>query len=73
MVAISYLRKDVPKAFALAVLAVLAVAPEYALYAWEAGAAPGTPESETASNLAVASMTGANRILMGLGWSLIAL
>ena len=67
---------DVPRSFALAVLAIIAVAPEYAvdaLYAWEAGAAPGTPASETAANLAVANMTGANRILVGLGWSLIAL
>jgi cation:H+ antiporter len=66
---------DVPRSFALAVLAVIAVAPEYAvdaLYAWEAGAAPGTPASENAANLAVANMTGANRILVGLGWSLIA-
>ena len=63
--------KDVPPAFAIAVLAVLAVAPEYAvdaLYAWEAGA--GSAES---ANLAVANMTGANRILIGLGWSGIAL
>ena len=68
--------KDVPRGFALAVLAVIAVAPEYAvdaLYAWEAGAAPGTPASEAAADLAVANMTGANRILIGLGWSLIAL
>jgi len=67
---------DVPRSFALAVLAIIAVAPEYAvdaLYAWEAGAAPGTPASATAANLAVANMTGANRILVGLGWSLIAL
>jgi len=67
---------DVPRSFALAVLAVIAVAPEYAvdaLYAWEAGANPGTQASITAANLAVANMTGANRILIGLGWSLIAL
>ena len=67
---------DVPRSFALAVLAIIAVAPEYAvdaLYAWEAGAAPGTPASENAANLAVANMTGANRILIGLGWSIIAL
>jgi len=67
---------DVPRSFALAVLAIIAVAPEYAvdaLYAWEAGAAPGTPASENAANLAVANMTGANRILVGLGWSIIAL
>ncbi|QLH79651.1 sodium:calcium antiporter [Halosimplex rubrum] len=63
--------KDVPRAFAIAVLAVLAVAPEYAvdaLYAWQAGAG-----STEAANLAVANMTGANRILIGLGWSGIAL
>ncbi|WP_115865634.1 sodium:calcium antiporter [Halorussus litoreus] len=68
--------KDVPRAFAIAVLAVLAVAPEYAvdaLYAWQAGAAAGTPEGLEAANLAVANMTGANRILIGLGWSGIAL
>jgi len=68
--------KDVPRAFAIAVLAVLAVAPEYAvdaLYAWQAGANAGTPEGLEAANLAVANMTGANRILIGLGWSGIAL
>ncbi|WP_435101494.1 sodium:calcium antiporter [Halarchaeum sp. P4] len=63
--------KDVPQAFAIAVLAVLAVAPEYAvdaLYAWEAGAG-----DVQAANLAVANMTGANRVLIGLGWAGIAL
>jgi cation:H+ antiporter len=63
--------KDVPRAFAIAVLAVLAVAPEYAvdaLYAWKAGQGEAG-----AANLAVANMTGANRILIGLGWSGIAL
>ena len=68
--------KDVPRAFALAVLAVLAVAPEYAvdaLYAWEAGANVGTPLGNEKASLAVANMTGANRILIGLGWSAIAM
>ncbi|WP_302082358.1 sodium/calcium exchanger protein [Salinibaculum rarum] len=88
--------KDVPRAFAIAVLAVLAVAPEYAvdaLYAWGAGAGGATAEacqgvatgghgaraaSGLASacqdaNLAVANMTGANRILIGIGWAGIAL
>jgi cation:H+ antiporter len=87
--------KDVPRAFAIAVLAVLAVAPEYAvdaLYAWSAGSngatAAGCSElsaaaiqaQETAlaegchdANLAVANMTGANRILIGLGWAGIAI
>jgi len=68
--------KDVPQAFAIAVLAVLAVAPEYAvdaLYAWNAGAFEGTARGMQSANLAVANMTGANRILIGLGWSAIAL
>ena len=67
--------KDVPRAFAIAVLAVLAVAPEYAvdaLYAWNAGANAGTAEGARNANLAVANMTGANRILIGVGWSAIA-
>jgi cation:H+ antiporter len=64
--------KDVPTAFAIAVLAVLAVAPEYAVdayYAWQAGANPGSGQA----GLAVANMTGANRILIGIGWAGIAL
>jgi cation:H+ antiporter len=63
--------KDVPTAFAIAVLAVLAVAPEYAvdaLYAWQAGSG-----QSGAAQLAIANMTGANRILIGIGWSGIAL
>jgi len=86
--------KDVPRAFAIAVLAVLAVAPEYAvdaLYAWNAGAGGATAEacsqltaaqieaSQTTlargchdANLAIANMTGANRILIGIGWAGIA-
>jgi cation:H+ antiporter len=86
--------KDVPRAFAIAVLAVLAVAPEYAvdaLYAWNAGAGGATAEacsqltaaqveaSQTSlarachdANLAIANMTGANRILIGIGWAGIA-
>ncbi|WP_267642565.1 sodium:calcium antiporter [Haloarchaeobius amylolyticus] len=87
--------KDVPRAFAIAVLAVLAVAPEYAvdaLYAFGAGDGGATAEACAQftkqqiengatpvaaachdANLAVANMTGANRILIGLGWSGIAL
>jgi len=86
--------KDVPRAFAIAVLAVLAVAPEYAvdaLYAWNAGAGGATAEAcrqltpaqieagQTGlaqachdANLAIANMTGANRILIGIGWAGIA-
>jgi cation:H+ antiporter len=68
--------KDVPRAFAIAVLAVLAVAPEYAvdaLYAWNAGVFAGTERGIEAGNLAVANMTGANRILIGIGWAGVAL
>lgn len=68
--------KDVPRGFAIAVLAVLAVAPEYAvdaLYAWEAGQFAGTARGAEAGNLAVINMTGTNRILIGIGWSGIAL
>jgi len=68
--------KDVPRAFAIAVLAVLAVAPEYAvdaLYAWNAGQFADTARGIEAGNLAVANMTGANRILIGIGWAGIAL
>ncbi|MFW6018506.1 MAG: sodium:calcium antiporter [Halapricum sp.] len=79
--------KDVPRSFAIAVLAVLAVAPEYAvdaLYAWGAGSGGATTAACTApasdalarachdANLAVANMTGANRILIGIGWAGIA-
>jgi len=68
--------KDVPRAFAIAVLAILAVAPEYAVdafYAWSAGSQAGTAAGIEAGNLAIANMTGANRILIGLGWSGIAI
>ncbi|AFO58074.1 sodium:calcium antiporter [Natrinema sp. J7-2] len=68
--------KDVPQAFAIAVLAVLAVAPEYAvdaLYAWNAGVFAGTERGIEAGTLAVANMTGANRILIGIGWAGVAL
>jgi cation:H+ antiporter len=68
--------RDVPRAFAIAVLAVIAVLPEYAVdafYAWNAGVNFGTPRGVEAANLAIANMTGANRILIGIGWSGIAL
>jgi cation:H+ antiporter len=68
--------RDVPRAFAIAVLAVIAVLPEYAVdafYAWNAGVNAGTPRGVEAANLAIANMTGANRILIGIGWSGIAL
>jgi cation:H+ antiporter len=57
---------DVPQALALAFLALIAVLPEYAVdiyFAWSAGKDPRyTP-------YATANMTGANRLLIGLGWA----
>jgi cation:H+ antiporter len=74
---------DVSAGLALAVLALLAVLPEYAVdavFSWQAGAiyeAEGTcPPQEggaTACALALANMTGANRVLVGVGWPLIVL
>ncbi len=60
--------KDIPQALALAVLALIAVLPEYAVdiyFAWQA------PHIEEYRHYAVANMTGANRLLIGLGWPLV--
>lgn len=57
---------DIPQALALAFLALIAVLPEYAVdvyFAWQAGKDP----SYTA--YATANMTGANRLLIGVGWA----
>lgn len=56
---------DIPQALALAFLALVAVLPEYAVdlyFAYRAGSHP-----EYAA-FATANMTGANRLLIGLGW-----
>ncbi len=58
---------DIPAALSVAVIAFIAVLPEYAvdlLLAWEAG--KGIPGK---SDLALANMTGANRLLLGVGWA----
>ena len=58
--------KDVSQALALALLALIAVLPEYAVdmvFAWNAASDP----SQAA--YAIANMTGANRLLIGIGWS----
>jgi cation:H+ antiporter len=57
---------DIPQALALAFLALIAVLPEYAVdiyFAWSAGKDP------TYTPYATANMTGANRLLIGLGWA----
>ncbi|MBI3323471.1 MAG: sodium:calcium antiporter [Candidatus Omnitrophica bacterium] len=56
---------DIPQALALAVLALIAVLPEYAVdmyFAWRAGQDPAYIPYATAN------MTGANRLLIGIGW-----
>jgi cation:H+ antiporter len=61
---------DVPRSFSLAVVALLAVLPEYAVdgyFAWKAGSVGGEYV-----HYATANMTGANRLLIGIGWSFVA-
>src|SRR4029450_429757 len=74
---------DVSASLAIGVLALIAVLPEYAVgfvFAWKGGndveqygASCKAPGAEGASNcsLVLANMTGANRLLIGIGWSLI--
>jgi cation:H+ antiporter len=60
--------RDVPRTLALAGLGLIAVLPEYAvdlLFAWKAGDDPSY------AAFATANMTGANRLLVGLGWSMV--
>ena len=74
---------DVSASLAIGVLALIAVLPEYAVgfvFAWKGGNdverfGPGcqAPDAPGASNcdLVLANMTGANRLLIGIGWSMI--
>jgi len=62
--------RDIPRSLALIALALISVLPEYAVdlnYAWDAGQNPAYKD------LPVANMTGANRVLIGVGWPLVAL
>ena len=69
---------DVSASLAIAVLALIAVMPEYtveAVLAWDAGESyrqlattEGVPVTKEMS-LAAANVTGANRLLIGIGWS----
>ncbi len=74
---------DISAGLAIAVLAFVAVLPEYAVdmvFAWKGGNAfeefgrsclgPGDT-GESPCSLALANMTGANRLLIGIGWSLV--
>jgi cation:H+ antiporter len=63
------LQLDVSQGLALTVLALIAVLPEYAVdfaFAWKAGDDP-----DQYAPLALANMTGANRLLIGVGWSMV--
>jgi cation:H+ antiporter len=74
---------DVSASLAIGVLALIAVLPEYAVgfvFAWKGGNdfaqygyACQAPDAEGTSNcaLVLANMTGANRLLIGIGWSMI--
>lgn len=63
-------RVDVPGSFALALLALVAVLPEYAIDIYFAFAAGARPEYAA---YATANMTGANRLLIGVAWPLLVL
>lgn len=56
---------EVSATLALVVLALIAVLPEYAVDLYFAWTAPDNPGN---AHLAVANMTGANRLLVGLAW-----
>ncbi len=65
------LQEDISRSAALTIVALVAVLPEYAVdmyFTWQAGR---NPEGGYAS-YAIANMTGANRLLIGVGWPLIA-
>ena len=61
---------DISQGLALAIIAFIAVLPEYAVdavLAFRAGADP----AEAEKGLAIANMTGGNRLLIGVGWPIV--
>ena len=79
---------EISQALAIAFLAFIAVLPEYAVdlvFAWKAGVEDRVLEMTGAADpfncggdefcreLAIANMTGANRLLIGIGWSVVVL
>ncbi|MBT2502686.1 sodium:proton exchanger [Curtobacterium sp. ISL-83] len=61
-------QKDISGALAIAILALIAVLPEYAVdlyYAFRSGYDPAYEQ------FAAANMTGSNRLLLGFGWPLV--
>jgi cation:H+ antiporter len=75
---------DISAGLAIAVLALIAVLPEYAVsfvFAWRGGSTvrnsdSGSCETATGENpcsFVLANMTGANRLLIGVGWAMVVL
>jgi cation:H+ antiporter len=74
---------DISAGLAIAILALIAVLPEYAVdfvFAWKGGESfevdPTCPPlpgggNESPCSLALANMTGANRLLIGVGWTMV--
>jgi cation:H+ antiporter len=62
--------RDIPQSLALLVLALVGVLPEYAVDLHFAIKAAEDPQY---AHYAVANMTGANRLLIGLGWAAVVL
>ncbi len=59
---------DMSKSLAVAILALIAILPEYAVdfvFTWKAAHDPSQAHN------AIANMTGANRLLVGLGWPVV--
>jgi len=64
---------DVSQALAIAVVALIAVLPEYAVdmyFTWQAGKEPAGEVHY--ARYAIANMTGANRLLIGVAWGAVA-
>lgn len=69
---------DISASLAIAILALLTVLPEYAIeavLAWDAGASFNTQTRELTDETrrVAANVTGANRLLIGVGWPLVIL
>jgi len=65
-------QKDISQTLAIALLALIAVLPEYAVDLYLAYCA-GQGADPDCVHLAVANMTGANRLLIGIGWATVVL
>ncbi len=68
-VAVESAQKDVPRSFATVILALIAILPEYAVDIYLAYTGAKDPAF---IHYATANMTGANRMLLGLFWPVIA-